>query len=899
MQRPVPGQRWISTSEPTLGLGIVLEASRDRVEIAFPATAETRIYALESAPLVRVRFKPGDRIAGTDGPDFEVTEVTESAGLLSYRGDGIELPESGLLDSLSFTSPVDRLLAGLCDDFRDFDLRRRVLDWNSRIRSSPARGFCGARIDLIPHQLAIVSEVCQRIHPRVLLADEVGLGKTIEACLILQHLQTTGRASRILILVPEPLIHQWFVELLRRFNLCFAIYDEARCEALTEHQPDDNPFSDTSLVLAPVSLLAGNPERATQAADAGFDMLIVDEAHHLEWSPQQASPEYAAVETLAAAIPSVLLLTATPQQLGAAGHFARLRLLDPAVYPDLTEFLAEAEHHAPLAGVVETLRSGGVPDDIPPHAASPRCSSLLDQLAAGDESTRGALADELLDRFGTGRVLFRNTRRHLTGFPGREPHLHPLAEGESPYTWLAGLLRSLPDEEKILLITGSPEAAATVRERLLEEIHVESSLFHEDLSLLQRDRNAAWFADPEGARILICSEIGSEGRNFQFTRHLVLFGLPRDPELLEQRIGRLDRIGQTGTIHIHVPYGVGSASEFHARWLHEGLDAFSRPLRGATTLAEELLPELDRAVASGGAADLDGLLERSRTRRDEVAAELDSGHDRLLELSAPPPERADEWIDLIEGHDEDAAFERFVIRLFDRLGLDVSDHSARTYHLARGQRLSEAFADLPDEGVSATFDRANALAREDLELLGIDHPMVRGAIDHHLGSESGNATFATWDSGLGKAILLEANFVLEAPAPGHLHIERFLPPTAVAVCIDHHGRETTAPAPALLQPGDPHRLIHQETFRNQILPKMMEGARKLAGQRGAPAIDAARQAAETSIRKRIARLETLAGRNPRMNPDEILLQNQALADTLRALGASRLRLDSLRLVWRT
>ena len=80
---------------------------------------------------------------------------------------------------------------------------------------------------------------------------------------------------------------------------------------------------------------------------------------------------------------------------------------------------------------------------------------------------------------------------------------------------------------------------------LLDVLKVDSALFHEDLSLIQRDRNAAYFADQEGAQILLCSEIGSEGRNFQFAHHLVLFDLPLNPELLEQRIGRLDRIGQT------------------------------------------------------------------------------------------------------------------------------------------------------------------------------------------------------------------------------------------------------------------------------------------------------------------------------------------------------------------
>jgi ATP-dependent helicase HepA len=112
------------------------------------------------------------------------------------------------------------------------------------------------------------------------------------------------------------------------------------------------------------------------------------------------------------------------------------------------------------------------------------------------------------------------------------------------------------------------------------------TVFHEGLSLVQRDRNAAWFAEEDGARILICSEIGSEGRNFQFAHHLVLFDLPLDPELLEQRIGRLDRIGQTSEIQVHVPYITGSSHEVLACWYHQGLNSFEKNLAGGRELLD-------------------------------------------------------------------------------------------------------------------------------------------------------------------------------------------------------------------------------------------------------------------------------------------------------------------------
>ena len=121
-------------------------------------------------------------------------------------------------------------------------------------------------------------------------------------------------------------------------------------------------------------------------------------------------------------------------------------------------------------------------------------------------------------------------------------------------------------------------------------------LFHEGLPLVQRDRNAAWFAEPDGAQLLICSEIGSEGRNFQFAHHLVLFDLPLNPGLLEQRIGRLDRIGQTQTIRIHVPYVESSSEECVLDWYHRGLDA----IRNLAARRQRLSGQVQSAPARPG-----------------------------------------------------------------------------------------------------------------------------------------------------------------------------------------------------------------------------------------------------------------------------------------------------------
>ncbi|MFK7851232.1 MAG: helicase-related protein [Akkermansiaceae bacterium] len=912
MISPLPGQRYITTSEPKLGLGYVLSEENGLIEICFPAAEDTRTYSAENAPLVRVRFAPGDEISNHSDDQIVVESVTEDQGLLTYHGEGKSIHESDLLDSLSFIRPDKRLLAGLTDHPRDFDQRLEALRWNAAIRRSPARGYTGARIDLIPHQLSIVAESSNRLHPRVLLADEVGLGKTIEACLILHRLHLTGRANRILILVPEPLVHQWFVELLRRFNLLFAIFDEERCrsiegndsadreETIISSEPLTNPFLDSQTILCSTDFLAENANRAQQAKSAGFDLLIVDEAHHLEWCEEEASPAYQMVEALANEIPSLLLLTATPQQLGPEGHFARLRLLDPARYSDLDEFLFETESYTPLAEAVECLSKGDIPENISDFTlTSPNAEGYLKALRDGDESARQKLISELVDSFGTGRVLFRNTREQLSGFPKRLPILHALKKGTSPYKWLAELLRELPQTEKVLLITNSPDAAIAVQENLLEEIHVESALFHEDLSMLQRDRNAAYFQELDGARILICSEIGSEGRNFQFAHHLVLFGLPRDPEVLEQRIGRLDRIGQTGDIHIHIPYGVDSRSELQARWLHEALDVFSEPLKGATTLSTTLLPELDElSEESSSSKKFKDFLKRSANLKSEVSHQLTTGHDRLLELGAPPAAQSEELLEAIEAADEDAKFERFALRLFDFLGLEISDLSNRAFLFKHGHRQSDTFGDIGEEGLSVTFDRTTALSREDLSFLTFDHPIFRDGLGQLLDGNSGNASFAKLPTAKGKSVLLECAFVLEVIAPSRLQLDRFLPPTLLRVIVDHTGKaQTKAPPAKLLQSGDPRRIVSQQAFKQELFPKMLDSAKGVANRAKSKPVETSIAKATESIGQQIARLEDLQIRNPKITDREIDELKSTLKETKDALSQARIRLDSVRLIY--
>jgi ATP-dependent helicase HepA len=908
MEAPLPGQRWVSDSEPELGLGVVMKAEFGRIEIFFPAANEHRQFAMKSAPLRRVRYQAGDSVKLHDGSTLEITAVEDRRGMLHYLGKDRAVSEAELSDTISFSKPEDRLLAGQIDEARAFDLRVEALQRRAGFRQSPVRGFCGGRVDLLSHQMFIASEVAGRLLPRVLLADEVGLGKTIEACLILHRLHLTGRAGRVLILVPEPLINQWFVELYRRFHLLFALFDEARCDSIETNEENGNPFLDSQLVICGTGFLAGSPERARQAAEAGWDLLIVDEAHHLEWSPQSVSPAYALVETLAARVPGLLLLTATPQQLGPEGHFARLRLLDPNRYADLDAFLAEAEHYEKLARALDRLLAGKKPsaaDEKLFLRKSPHLCERLAEVKAGAEGARDRLVAALLDEFGTGRVMFRNTRAALGGFPERRARLAPLAadgdELEVKVRWLASLLREL-GEDKVLLICASRERAEAIQERLLHETAQSAALFHEGLTLLQRDRQAAWFAEEEGARVLISSEIGSEGRNFQFAHHLVLFDLPQDPELLEQRIGRLDRIGQTSTIQIHVPYQRGSTGEVLARWYHEGLGALEANLHGATEIAQALQARLEKLLAQPEDGDLAGFLDDTRELRGRVVKKLERGHDRLLELNSHRPEAAAAVIEAIRTQDADTDFEEFFIRLVDHFGMHVEELGNRSYFLLPGNLTTDAFPSLPDDGLTVTFDRTRALARENVGFLTPDHPMVRAALDLLLGSEAGNSSFGIWRGSGAEGLLLEAHFIVECVAPAALHADRFLPSLPLRVVVDHakkDRRTDTVYRQARIEKGSPSRLLENAAVKHKLFPAMLTRARRLAEAELATLTEQATTTARAQLGDEIARLEDLARLNDHVRPEEIDALRRQQAELEQALTGAGLRLDAVRLVLQT
>ncbi len=911
------GQRWVSHADAQLGLGVVVAIDGRRVTLAFPAVGEERTYAMDNAPLTRLRFKAGDQISTVEGVELLVTEVVEQQGLLIYAGtdhhDEERMVSELELDAfVQLTTPQQRLLNGHFDDNSAFALRVATLHHLQRLQTSPARGLMGSRTSLLHHQVYIAAEVGRRHAPRVLLADEVGLGKTIEAGMIIHQQLLTGRAGRILLLVPPSLLHQWLVEMLRRFNLHFAIFDAERLA-----ETGGNPFEAEQQVLCSLELFEQDPELQALALEAGWDLVVVDEAHHLHWSPEGAGEDYLFVEALAARCAGLLLLTATPEQIGRASHFARLRLLDPARFHDLDAFIEEEAGYRRLGEMADALERGEIPDDLP---------------ADMDRSLPPAeLIDQLLDRHGTGRVLFRNTRAAVTGFPKRVLHRYPLPQPEayahaeleveellfpeSPYhddswldfdprvEWLVEMLKQLRPE-KALVICARAATAVALEHHLHLRAGIRSAAFYEGLSIVERDRAAAYFADEVGgAQTLVCSEIGSEGRNFQFAQHLILFDLPLNPDLLEQRIGRLDRIGQRADVQIHVPYLEGSAQATLLDWYDRGIDLFRDSCSAGhlifTTFEDRLLAQLARRDD-----DFDALLTDTAEFTLRTREELREGRDRLLERNSCRRPLAEALIEEVESLESGDTLENYLEALCEAFGVDTEFHSERTLVLRPSEHmLTGHFPGVTEEGTTVTFSRERALAREDITFATWEHPMLLEAMDMVHSTELGNAAIGTLKlKGVPPGtMLLEALYTVNCVAPRALQVDRFLPITPIRLLVDARGKQLADLVPherlnALVEKvKKPTALAIIKQVQREVDAKMSL-ANTRAQERLAEVLGEAEERMRSELDAELARLEALRAVNPSIREDELEHLRYRIEECAVHIRHAGLHLQALRLI---
>jgi ATP-dependent helicase HepA len=542
-----------------------------------------------------------------------------------------------------------------------------------------------------------------------------------------------------------------------------------------------NPFDLHRRAVIALEMLVERPHLTDQAVAAGIDLLVVDEAQRLRRPPAHpGEPAWRAIAPIAALGRHVLLLSATPLEDDAHGFFRLLQLLRPGDFPEDIDFEQRLSSGEPLPPCTSATRRAdigglppriGMPTDIGIRRARVPADQRGAQLPADQRGARlqadqrdpaearhqvdpGAgwpLRQQIEDdvrRQPAGDVVARRKkleriRRVLSSGAALRPlltteeqslrrQLDALDASDPRLVWLLSQLRRWRAAgEKTLIFVAHRETLEMLRNAFTDRAQIASGVFHEDLPPARRDTEVARFRAIDGPSVLVSTECGGEGRNFEFCRRLVLYDLPWKPSVVEQRIGRLDRIGReipVEIVYFRPPDGVGR----DVVQLFEALGLFREPMAGV----EPQLAPLEGAIEEI-AIDPDGSLtpERFETLTGDARAARSRIREAAYQQLHRDPYRPD-MAPVILGRvpaDLDEQNESVVTRACARLGFTVErPRGRRTYAIELGQ--ASLIDGLPGVPVGSTFvgtfDREEAVEFETLDFLASGHPLVEGVFAH-------------------------------------------------------------------------------------------------------------------------------------------------------------------------
>lgn len=677
------GDRVLHPHNRDLGPGEVISALHGRLSIRFPRHGEVLQFSSEDHPFVPLVLPPG-----TD-------------------------PERWWLDYSD--DLAERLLRREVDPLAGFANRLESFELQDLREAGDLASYLGGRIRIFPHQLHVAETAFRSDPVRWLLADEVGLGKTIEACLILSRLLRVGHAERVLIVAPATLSVQWLGELYRKFHQVFVLLDRARREdVLRDHGPDFNPFEVHARSVINLEDLIDDPNAARQAAAAKLDLLVIDEAHRLERRPgHPGSPAYRAAAPIVRAATNALLLTATPVEADAHGFFRLLELLWPAEFSSWEVFQQSLDKGVPLYPCTSATRRADI-GGLPPRVAEPIDLPGWPEYEAKEAAALLLPAEKPLEK---------RTREETL----QRAHALPTGPEDLRLRWLLEQAKGWKRRrEKTLIFVVGRASLDLLKQELEFQLHQRVAVFHEDLSPAQRDLEVAGFAQSDGANLLVSTECGGEGRNFEFCRRLVLFDLPWNPALVEQRIGRLDRINRRRPVEI-VYFRPAAGFARQVAKLYERLGVFQEPLGGI----ERALGHVEQAIRR--AADL----PEPHLDYDTVLAESAAARERMhravyfhLHQNRYRPEiGAEIEARLPSGLEE--LNERVVIEACRQYGFDVADRvEQRTWYFEFGEMaIVDALHSVPaGSRFLGTFDRETAVQRETIDFFASGHPLVEAVL---------------------------------------------------------------------------------------------------------------------------------------------------------------------------
>lgn len=828
-----PGMKVVHRAQRGWGVGVVVQVADEGRRLA-------------------VRFAGREGVTVVSGRDPALAEVPQETPIERSAG-----------------GPLDALAAGDAGSAAAFALRARVVRLEALRRADSLGALLSSRIHVLPHQVGAAGRILADRMPRFVLADEVGLGKTVEAGLVFAGLRQLGIAERVLVVVPEHLAFQWLAELFHKFNALFSLLTAERVAQLGGAEA---ALARSPHAIVSFEALRDDPDLAAAAADAPLDLVVVDEAHHLA-----DDALHAAVAPICRSSFGLLLLTATPVRLDPREYFRLLSLVEPVPSTSLEEFLARLDQHEAYADVARGLLAG---TPVAEALARLRALSPEDELfsRADPLPQRLALLAHLAERYSLSARLIRNRRVKVGAFTDRVLRRADVAAGEKR-TALVGLCARLAAAGEKVLVFGRDVDALRDLQGGIAGAGREALLYDDAPSIEARDRLVARFRDPEGPMILLSGESGGEGRNFQFAHHLVCADLPDSPLVLEQRIGRLDRLGQTRPVEIHLVVEAGEEA-FLADLYEQEIGIFDAPVGGLDAVLASLPEELEAlrrkrsertreafrkdlaarvAAARKAQHEGDPLLDIRSAALPELAQLVRAAFERLGDA---PPDGIDEAGPEASGAISEALvtlsrwleeeLEDVVVDVGRRVGMEVdTDQNVHPFEVAftlgAGMRI-EALPgmELPEEPVTflGSFWRETAVARDELQWFATGHKLVEALVG------------IVRDGDAGRAAAVRREW---APRRGALYA-RFLPMLATAADVAPGARVASrqasryldlTPIPVAVALEGEHAAVPGAAARLEEELEGAEGAR--VGAAPPALLEAARAAAEREAGAILAR----------------------------------------------
>ena len=796
-----------------------------------------------------------------------------------------QLAASGITPEAISTDPREQLAVG--PTVSPSDLRAHITAARmAHPLSDNIYSMKAARIAHVPFQFKPLLRLLRSDQQRLLIADEVGVGKTIEAGLIMKELDARETLRNVLILCPKALVQKWRAE-MRRFDESFRILDGGALDfCIREAHLEGAWPSEYARAIAPLELMRRDqhllgrrddprPALTTLEPPPWFDLLIVDEAHHLR-NPQTSAHQLA--EHLCQTSGAAIFLSATPLQTSDENLFSLLNLLRPDLFPDLTTFRLALEPNRPLLSAMRAIRQRDPADGWARSAADrlddvsstdwgqralatdPRLRHWRHELSGGelDDEDRVTCLRDLEELHSLAHVMNRTRRRDIGAFTIREPVTVavPFTERQSEIyealrAFRIAMLNREHDPLVVRLIMNTFERQATsclpaaarslrrlversevvdgsdldefdgARIRVTDEIGTEAAHIIARLSELDLDEDAklrqlqmivrdtlagdgpgkillfSFFLDtidylaaaldgtgvrvgvitgrvhdaereqlqgrfrlprehPRAIDLLISSEVGCEGLDYEFCDRLVNYDIPWNPMRLEQRIGRIDRFGQSSPkvlIYNFVVPGTVEERVFHR--CYERLDLFRTTVGDLESVLGSLVGELDHLARDPSLTPEQVELRAQQLADNFIAdaqerARLEAESAGLLGLDVPLEERAEEADQAghyIGSGDLEHLVRRFVEAPSIGAQLSAPRSGIATLRMNRAGRVAlaslcgglalgggkaERFEELlraGDSSIELAFDQEVALARREVQFITPLHPLARAAME--------------------------------------------------------------------------------------------------------------------------------------------------------------------------